>query len=288
MGRKYDAILGVSYGAENTAPMVDIAVTGQHGHSDNLETYISNTLYVSKPLIAFLIDAPRGFQLLENGDKLTAALKAFIETHSETIEGLNASITIDVADAPVGGSEEIQQDVTNITRARSAPVHTVTERYGEAYTNFFIHGWVYPLMGDPETKFPGIAYSDIEVSDLLADMTSATVLYVEPDATGKKVQKAFLVTNMKPNNEFEIVASRDKRSGGQTRQLSVEFTAIQQVGYGVNKFAQKMLSELQMSGANPHYRKAFIDGISADVEAIETGGYGAHVSQVSNENVKGT
>ena len=287
MGRKYDAILGVSYGAENTAPMVDLGVTGQHGHSDNLETYISNTLYVSKPVIAFLIDSPRGFRDLEHGDKLTAALKAFIETHSETIDGLNASISIDVADAPVGGSEEIQQDVVNVTRARSSPSHTVTERYGEAYTNFFLHGWIYPLIGDPETKIPGIAYSDVEVSDMLADYNSATVLYVEPDAAGRKVQKAFLITNMKPMSEFEITASRDKRGGGQTRQLSVEFTGIQQVGYGVNRFAQRMLDQLQLTGANPHYRKAFVEEISGDVEAVETGGYGDHVRRVSEENVKG-
>lgn len=273
MGRHSDLFLntsGVEDGQE--APMTNLKHGGQHGHSMDIGNYISNASYVSKPVIAFLMEAPRGFRVMENGEKLVEALKAIIELHSETIEGLNASVSVEYSDTPVGGSNEIQQDVINVMRERSTPTHTITEKYGESVTNFLLNGWVYPLLGDPETKYPRIVYQEgVNVEDLLPDFTSATVLYVEPDPTGRKAQKAWLVTNMKPSSEIEVVGNKDKRAGGETRQISIEFTGIQQVGVGVLKLAQKKLDEANLAGANPYYREAFIGDTTADVKKAERG-----------------
>lgn len=273
MGRKTDLFLNtpsVAGGAH--APMTNLKHGGQHGHSMDIGNYISNASYVSKPVIAFLMEAPRGFQMMEKGGELVQALKSIIELHSETIEGLDASVSVEYSDTPIGGSNEVQQDVVNVMRERSSPSHTVTEKYGESVTNFLLNGWIYPLLGDPETKYPRIVYQDdVDVSDLLPDFTSATVLYVEPDPTGRKAQKAWLITNMKPSSSIEVVGNKDKRSGGETRQISIEFTGIQQVGAGVLKLAQKKLDEANLAGANPYYRDAFITDSSADVKSADRG-----------------
>lgn len=288
MGRQTDLFLEKSPAAEGRlAPMVNLRHGGQHGHSMDIGNYISNAAYVSKPVIAFLMEAPRGFQDMADGDALTQALKAIIELHSETIDGLDASVSVEYSDTPVGGSNEVQQDVVNVMRERSSPSHTVTEKYGEAVTNFLLNGWIYPLLGDPETKYPRIVYQgDVQVEDLLPDYTSATVLYVEPDPTGRKVQKAWLITNMKPSSSIEVVGNKDKRSGGETRQISIEFTGIQQVGAAVNELAQKKLDEANLAGANPYYREAFIQETSADVAKADRG-YTENLTIEKGQNTAG-
>lgn len=273
MGRHQDLFLEKTEVSKGTqAPMTNLKYGGQHGHSMDIGNYISNASYVSKPVIAFLMEAPRGFQSMADSESLVQALKAIVELHSETIEGLDASVSVEYSDTPIGGSNEVQQDVINVMRERSTPSHTVTEKYGESVTNFLLNGWIYPLLGDPETKYPRIVYQDgVDVQDLLPDFVSATVLYVEPDPTGRKAQKAWLITNMKPSSSVEVLGNKDKRSGGETRQLSIEFTGIQQVGAGVLKLAQKKLDEANLSGANPYYRDAFIADSSADVNRAERG-----------------
>lgn len=273
MGRQQDTILEnspINAGVES--PMVNLKHGGQHGHSMDIGNYISNAAYVSKPVIAFLMEAPRGFQKMDQPGKLVEALKAIIELHSETIEGLDASVSVEYSDTPIGGSNEIQQDVINVMRERSTPSHVITEKYGESVTNFLLNGWIYPLLGDPETKYPRIVYEgDVDVDDLLPDFTSATVLYVEPDPTGRKVQKAWLITNMKPSSNVEVLGNKDKRAGGETRQVTIEFTGIQQVGAAVNEMAQRKLDQANLAGANPYYREAFVQSSSEDVNAADRG-----------------
>lgn len=286
MGRHTDMFIeqGPSKKA-SMATQLNLAYGGQHGFAADVGNYISNASYVSKPVIAFLIDAPKLFQKMEDSAGLVEALRSILEEHSEQIEGLDSSVSISDSDTAIGGSQEIQQDVLDVTRNRSAPVHTLTEKYGESIKNFLLYSWVYPLLQDPDTKYPWITMrDDVTVDDLLPDNIAATVLYVEPDATGRKAAKAWLLTNVRPTGDIEEIGNRDKRSGGQTRQIPLNLTGIQTVGRGVLELAQRKLDEAHAGGAGPFFQKAIVDDVSADVAAANSG-YTASIERMKGNSL---
>ena len=292
MSRLTNTILGEKgYGKGRGTPMVDLVNGGQFGFQTDMPSYVSNSQYVRRNVIARLINAPRGFQYLPDPEKWIAALKALVELHPKSIEGFNAQLTVDVQEQPFGGSGEAQESVANVTRARSNPSFGYVEKYGRPITTFF-DAWITELLMDPITKAPNIVtraenqgkLSDV---DLLPDFIGATMIFFEPDPTFTRVDKAWLCTNMFPKAGAPIEARRDLTAGGDQVEFNIEFTAISQVGYGVNQFAQRLLDDMNLSGTNPNLRPAFIEqlagktgpgAISADVTAVESG----YAEQIGN------
>lgn len=273
MSRLKETILGQSaYGEKSEAPMVDVSLpgAGQQGFMPDYAGYVSNAAYVKRQLVAVLIEEPRGFHDLPNGDKWIATLKSLIELQSKSIEGLQSTLETEWAENAVGGAGEMQEDIANVTRSRSTPTHVWTEKYGKPI-NAFLEGWITSLLMDPNTKVPAITASQNVPTDLLPDYTGCTILYFEPDPTHTKVIKAWLCTNMHPKNAGEVTGRRDLTAPGESVDYSVEFTALTQVGSGVNQLAQRVLDEMSLSGVNPNLRPAFIDKISEEVKSSENG-----------------
>ena len=212
-------------------------------------------------------------------------MKALVELHAKTIEGLQSTLTVEYSETPVGGAGEMQEDVTNVTRARSNPSFTWTEKYGKPI-NAFLDGWILNLIMDPQTKFPAVVTrGSKKPTDLLPDYNGMTVMFVEPDPTHTKVVQAWLCTNMRPKTGGDVTGRRDLTAAGETVDYQVEFTAVTQVGAGVNKFAQRLLDEMTLTGANPNLRPAFVDQITADVKAGDAG-YTAAVNNAGKTAVK--
>ena len=284
--RAKDAILsGSAHAVGQQAPMLDLKNGGQMGFQPDYPGFVSNAAYVSRNLICFLVQAPRGFQDLDNPAKLVATLKALVELHPKSIDGLQSTLEVEWAESPFGGAGEMQQDVSNVTRARSTPNFTWTEKYGKPI-NAFLEYWIVNLLMDPNSKYPGVvSRGSRQPTDLLPDYVGATMLFVEPDPTHTKVQTAWLCTNMMPRSGGEVTGRRDITAGGETKDYSIEFSAITQVGAGVDKFAQQMLDDLVLSGVNPNLRPALVDTISADVKAGEAG-YANQLANASRTQVR--
>lgn len=274
MSRLKETILGQeAYGAKTDAPMVDLSLTqaGQQGFMPDYEGYVSNAAYVKRNLVAVLIEAPRGFQDLPDPDKWVSTLKSLIELHSKSIEGLQNTLEASFAENPVGGAGEMQEDIANVTRSRSTPTHVWTEKYGMP-VNAFFSGWITGLMMDPNTKVPTVVSTmTASPGDLLPDYTGATVLYFEPDPTHTKVYKAWLSTNMHPKSAGEVTGRRDLTTEGESVDYTIEFTALTQVGVGVNQFAQRILDDMNLSGVNPNLRPAFMNALHSDVSSAGNG-----------------
>jgi len=98
-----------------------------------------------------------------------------------------------------------------------------------------------------------------------------TVLFFEPDPAHAKVDKAWLCANMYPKADGAVEGRRDLTSAGSTNEISIEFTALSQVGQGVNAFAQKILDEMNLTGNNPNLRPAFVDQVTANIKAAANG-----------------
>lgn len=286
MSRMKDTLLGDrAYGKNKQAPMVDLKYGGQHGHMVDMNTYVSNANYVKRPLVARLVEAPRGFSDLGDPQRYIDTLKSLIELHPQRIEGLSATLTVESTETPVGGAGEMQQDVTNVSRERSAPSFTWVEKYGKPI-NAFLTSWITNLIMDPETKYPAVVTNGTaQVTDLLPDYVGATIMFFEPDPTFTKVVEAWLCTNMKPTTSGEVMGIRDLTAPGETSEYAVEFTALTQRGDGVTRFAQRMLDEMNLTGVNPNLQPAFVEDITADVKAGEQG-YAEQVSEASRSAIR--
>ncbi len=274
MSRVTDALLGSkAFARSHTQPMLDLTYGGQMGYSPDLAEWVSNQAYVRRHVFCLLIEAPKFFRVMPDPDVMTRTLRALVERHPRTIEGLNSGLTVTVDETPVGGGGEMQEEVTDVKRARSQPVFGFDEKYGMPIQTF-LHDWItYGLM-DPETKVANIGtLANGRPTDMLADQYAATMLFIEPDPTHRKVVKSWLSTNMFPKMTGDILGSRDISSAMQLSQLSIEFSAITQRGIGVDVFAQKLLDNINITNANPNLRPAFIQGIAADVSAQVNGSY---------------
>jgi hypothetical protein len=274
MGRITNAVLNQNgspaYSAGHQNKMLDLTYGGQMGFSPVLAEWVSNQQYVRHNLICLLIEAPKGFQYLPNGDEYISTLRSLVELHAISITGLNAGLTVEVAETPVGGAGQRQQDPTDVKMEVSNPVFRFNEKYGMPVASFF-RAWINNLIMDENSKFANIATTGNAPSDMLADMYAATMLFLEPDPTHTQVVQSWLGTNMYPMGTGEVTGARDLTQAGETRTMDINFTGIFQYGAGVDAFAQQILSGINLSGANPENQAAFIQSIDANVLSASRG-----------------
>lgn len=285
MARIYaDTIMDqTAYAAASNAPMVNLAHGAQMGPSVDFRNFVSNAAYVKRNIIAFLIEAPRGFQDLDRPDLYVAALKVLVELHAQSIDGLQGGVTVAVTETPVGGAGEMQQDPTNVTRARTEPSFVWKEKYG-APIQKFLETWITDLIMDPNTKTPRVIAAGTRPQDLLPDYYGMTVLFVEPDPTGTRVIRAWLSTNMFPLDGIEVTGRRDITQDMAEQEYTVRFAAMTQMGEGVDNFAQQKLDELTMSGLNANTQQAFVQQVDADVAASNVG-WGSFLNDLAADQV---
>lgn len=290
MARKHNTLIndgnkGVAYGALRDAVMLDLANGGNNGHMPEYPTYISNTPYVRRNLILRLVSSPRGFDLLPESQRWHEALKALIELHPLSVQGFNQQLEIDTRETPFGGAGEQQEVYANVTRSRVAPVFNYVEKYGRPIGTFFEH-WVTELIMDPNTKYPNIIAREKarrEVVDLLPDFTSATILAFEPDPAFTRIDKAWLVTDLKPKGSLAPVeGQRDIHTGGELVEFPIEMTGIAMVGRGVDAFAARVLKSMNLVGANPLTRESFVREIDGTVRDLDTG-YSEQLSMAARD-----
>lgn len=261
--RLTDAILGkdIAYAQGRQNTMIDLRYGGQNGYAPQLNQIISNQPYISRPLIALLIEAPLGFNDLNGKEYWVESLRSLVELRALKITGLASTLNVTAEDtSPVGGAGEQHQDFTNVTRDRSNPQFTWQEMYGLPIKSF-LEGWVTNLMMDPNSKVANVSTlveAGARPNAMLADYYSMTVAFIEPDPTHTKVVRAWLCTNMFPVDRIATSeGQRDLSQAGQALQYDVTFSALTQVGIGVDYYCQQLLDNINILGANPMARKAF-------------------------------
>lgn len=257
MSRIANAIMNGTYNTDLNKPQLDIRYGGQQGWAPKVDEWINNQAYVSRPLTCIVLEVPKMFTAMTEPEKWIAAYKAMFELHSRTIEGLAQGLSVDWDEHTIGGDGNVQQEFVNVTRARSSPRHGIVEKYGRPFQSL-LDIWIRYGMMDPETKFALLNHKvNGKANDLLADWYTGTNLYFEPCPLNKTVDKAWIITNMMPNGTGDITAKRDLTSGQEILNLDIEFSAIQQVGLGVNALAQKILDGLNANMLDPYTRPAW-------------------------------
>lgn len=261
-----------AYGRHGSENMLDLAQAGPRQYAANIDNLAGNSPFVRRNVIPILIEAPRFFQFMDDPNTMVSALKQLIEVHTRTVTGLNRTLRVTSGEVPTGGSGEVWQTPTNVTRERSNPVHTAPEIQGRSITNF-IGTWINWGIADENTKVPlVVTQKNVQAKDYDATFYGMTVLYIEPDPTHTTVVNAILCTNMYPTEQPSYESSMDLAGfGGDTEEVSIPFTATSDVSVGVRLLAQKILNDLDVRGLNPNDTQILLQDISADVKASEVG-----------------
>ncbi len=282
---------GDAYSNGNTAKsqMFNLARGGQMGWNVYLNQWVNNQAYVRRQIIPILLQAPGFFKYMPNPNHWIQSLKALIELHAINIEGLNATLTVETEEHPVGGAGEVQEEVTNTTRERTNVSFTWNEKFGIPVQTFLYNWIIYGLM-DPNTKYPLVSTLNGNVPPAMtADQYSATVLFIEPDPTAHYVIKSWLVTNLFPKTSGEIIGKRNLTEPGEMLEITAEFGGISLFTLGVNDFAQQILDQINtnLPNANPYLQPAWLTGIDSDVSS-QAVGYEQGVETLSSTAVQGT
>jgi hypothetical protein len=256
-----------AWGASEASPQTDLAWGGQHGWTPMLNEWVSNQAYVRRNLVCVLLEAPRIFQYMPEPAKWVQTLRSLVELHPLRIEGLNAGLTVETTDHAVGGAGEMQREFTNVTRARTDVTFTYSsDKYGNPIQTF-LDAWIRYGMMDPDTKTALAGTISDAPGDMLADMYSFSAIFFEPTPEGRKVHRAWIVTNMFPTTTGDIIGKRDLTSASEISELSINVGGIAQYGNGPVQVAQKLLDAMNFTGANPFFMQGFITDESSDVKA---------------------
>jgi len=277
-----ERLIDSNFTTQATSPMVNAFAGGQMGPLVNQGRYVQNAHYVKRNVLVRVVEFPKWIDYMPKPDVFRQAIKTFFEVHTK-VDGLNKALTAEFAETNIGAGGHKQYDLTNVIEAQSEIVHTATEKYGQVYKTL-LDFWLRYGMQDPVAKIPLISVISDEVTDALPDMYCATVLYSEPDPLHKYVQNAWLVTNMAPRLNGPDEGRKDLSAAGETVEMAIGFTGLQQTSYGVKTFAQDLLNDLDRSGLNPMTRKAFMTAIDADVSAT-AGGYFEDATDLKSEQV---
>lgn len=274
MSRLQDALLGKdkAYAQGSVSNMVDLKYGGQHGWSPVLSEWVSSAAYKRQNVIPILLQAPNAFEVMPNKEYWYSSLKALVEQHPKTIDGLNAGLNVDTDSTAVGGGGQRQLEFTNVTEMETSVSMSWDEKYGMPISKFWRRYITY-LMMDPNSKVAGISTlaRGRELQDLLPDRYSFSMLFMEPDPHHVTVNKAWIVANMFPQSAGDIVGRRDLTAPLELQSIDITFGGIAQFGPGVDLFAQTVLNEINIIGASPMNREAFIGRISGDVKAANSG-----------------
>lgn len=272
MDNAHSSILSTS--VLSKAPMIDPTVAGQNGWLRNSAEWVSNSMYVQQKMKAVLLMAPRGFEYLDNPDQAYKALRNIIELMPSAIEGLNASIEVEVNEQPVGHAGEVWAEVSKVTRPPSKPKFTWPEKYGMTVTNFW-NWYIVTFVGSPELG--GIKeivnhpkYIAAGSPALTADMVTFGCLFYEPDPTLTHITKAWIQVNMFPKMGGEVTGKTELQMESEFTPVGIDFTSYGQVGNAATALALKIMRELALKDVRPIDMKGMLEDRQASI-VIGTG-----------------
>lgn len=284
MARISDAILNKDTVYAGKTPVVDLKYGGQNGYMPRIgtkigdktfEEWISNQAYVQRNIIPIVLRAPKFFNYMPDAQKWIDTYKALIELHPLAITGLTSGLTVETDEHNVGGAGEMQEEITDVKRARSSINITYKEKAGKSITKFFDYMIRYGMM-DPDTKKPLVTKFNSDLLNTIemytADFYTGVILWVEPDITQQGVVDAWMSVNLFPKSNGDRTGKRDIKSAGDAPELSIDWASITINNEAVIEIAEKNLKKLGVLNNIPDVDlTAPLSEPDADVKASSVG-----------------
>jgi len=230
------------------------SIGGWDTDGSNVEAWINAQPYISNNVIPIVITYPKFLDFMPDSDKWIAAYKALIELHPQSIDGLSSGLTVEFDETAIGGAGEVLEEITDVKRARSNPVHVYKEKANKTIQKFLDTLIRYGYK-DPDVKKPLVVNLIENVNDIpdiySPDFYSGTTLYIEPDILHKSVVDAWLCMGMKVKGNGDRTGKRNLTEAGAGLELSIEFTSITMTNASVLDLASVILSDLDVLTRKP-------------------------------------
>lgn len=268
-----------------SSPVFNLGYGGQNGHMYRLgligpdgkpyDEWIFNQAYVKRNVIPIVLQYPKFFDFMPYPDLWIQAYKALMEVHPKSIDGLNSTLSVETDSHPVGGSGEIQEEVTNVTRAPSTPTFVWQEKANRSIQRF-LETYIKVAMMDPVTKTANIHAYLNSIDDVggiyTPDFYTGTMLFIEPDVTNKVVTNAWLCCNMFPKSSGDNTGKRDVHSANELVEHSIEFSSLGTPEEPVLVLAQSVLDNLGILNKTPDINLVLpVDDVDSKLKATKTG-----------------
>lgn len=268
---------------DNDGSVIDIGrhkglhgITPTIGEADDsgklLAAWIGSEQYVRQDLIAIPLKAPGALSFLPNSERWVRAWKRLWTDHVKKITGLNSGISIQTGEQEIGRTGQFQEVTTGVKYIRSTLSTEFQEVTLKSMSKFIINLVKYcdeePITGKP------LAADLVSIDEIAggwtAELSTGTLLLVEPDISRKLVVEAFYCCNVGPKGDINSESSRDPASGGEIISLPVEWKVIALATPKARELAEKLLP-VYLAGTKtlPGDIELADDGISPDLEEDE-------------------
>jgi len=260
-----------AYAEGAPAPMIDLGRSSQFGYAADYEGWVGNAAHIRNNVIVVLLEAPRAFQYLRDKEYWYGTLRELLEGHAQTVDGLNGGLEVETIGNPIGAGGQQQREFTKVREIESSATFKWIEKYGMPVGKFW-RRYITMLMADPLSNVPGIAnLPGVEIPDLLPDMYSFSAAFIQPDRLHRKVDQAWIGTNLFPQRTGDLLGNRDIANAREGTSIDINMGGIYQYGPGVDIVAQRMLNEINITGAMPADRRGFIQAVQGVVASTNNG-----------------
>lgn len=260
-----------SYEDSKQAPGLDLRYGGQFGRLPafagvdalgRFEEWQSAKPYVKRNVIVKLLDYPKAFDYLPNRDLLVGTLQALLERHVQSLDGLNSSLSVNFSEIPMGTSQEVFQDVVNVTKERSNISLTFQEKDG-AMVRRYLEFIIQYLYMDPILKYPRITFflpDEFSESQLyLPEMKTFSFMAIEPDLLHRYAVNAWLCFNCMFDKGGDNIGQKNQSNEGSFQEHSIGLSSITLNDEIIRAQANDFLKE--MSIYNMSYTESVISPI---------------------------
>jgi len=261
-------------------PAIDINKGGQWGllpriggvnNDAAIHEWMNEQAYSKRDLIPIVMQVPRMFDLLANPKDWKTAVKAMVEVHAKTIDGLNASLNVETSEHELGLSGASFKEIADVKRETTSVSITLTEKYGTPF-EILLDTWIRYGMMDPDLKAPlitRITAADVLPKAWTADWYTMTVLFIEPDPLYRTPIHAWLVSNLFPTSNPDITGKKDKNSGREVKEISLDLGgfAIPSTNKRVKQLAVTVLNNLKLWSVDSEDILLPTDKIEASLDA---------------------
>ena len=263
-------------------PTMDIRYGGQWGalpriggvdSGKPIHEWMHEQIYMRRDVIPVVLQVPKGFGLLPNPDQWKEAVKALFEVHSKKIEGLNSSLTVNHQEHVAGLSGATIREPGNVVReATSITLSGITERYGNPF-EILLDVWIRYMMMDPDLKAPlitRVASSATLPDAWTAEWYTCTVMFIEPDPLFRRPVHAWLVSNLYPSANPDIIGGKDKTEDRALKELSIDMGgfALPHTNKRVRDLAAIILNNLKLWEKDPEDILLPADKVEPDLDAV--------------------
>lgn len=284
MPRLTDQLLpaNTAYATDAQQAVIDLRRGAMNGWMPEYNEFLSNKQHVRQPLRCILLTYPKAFDLLPNKDVWIGSLRTLVEKSPIAIEGLNKTLEVEAVDTPIGHSGELHKDPSMVRRTPTDVSFRWNEKDGRPVSRFW-ELYISLFIRDAQLQSTGITTLITQrPADWLPDYYTFSCLFYEPDVTHTKIVNAWITANLWPQGSGTIDGKFEVGQPGDKLDHDIRFGGFSQVGAGPDAFARSILDGLNMFGANPMTREAFIKAIDVEITS------GTNATNGFNAGVKAT